>query len=76
MRNWFFRDHGHAGRRRGVVVCSGDDDSSSPLQPSPLSTSPSGGGGIPRPPDARLVRHLRTNRHRVPVATSKGAPGR
>ena len=43
MRNWFFRDHGHAGRRRGVVVCSGDDDSSSPLQPSPLSTSPSGG---------------------------------
>ena len=45
MRNCFFVITVLLAAGAGLVACSDDDSSSSPLQPSPLATAPSGGGG-------------------------------
>ena len=44
MRNWFFVITVMLVAGAGLVACSGDDSSSSPLQPSPLTPAPAGAG--------------------------------
>ena len=44
MRNWFFVITVLLAAGAGLAACSGDDSSSSPLQPSPLAPAPTGAG--------------------------------
>ena len=44
MRNWFFVITVMLVAGAGLAACSGDDSSSSPLEPSPLATAPAGAG--------------------------------
>ena len=44
MRNWFFVIAVLLAAGAGLAACSGDDSSSSPLQPSPLAPAPAGAG--------------------------------